>query len=108
MRPRLMMMTPSHTIVTSGRMCVDRITVCCPASDLISARISVICLRVEADRRLVEDQHLGIAEERLGEAHALPVALGELADEPVLHVGDEAPLHHLADARPPRRGGRRP
>src|ERR1051325_870498 len=40
--PLLMMITPLHTIETSGRMCVERITVCSPASDLISARISVI------------------------------------------------------------------
>src|SRR6266436_2782259 len=43
MRPWLMMMMPSHTIDTSGRMCVERITVCWPASERISARISAIC-----------------------------------------------------------------
>src|SRR5215471_2049175 len=43
MRPRLMMITPSHTIDTSGRMCVDRMTVCWPASERMSARISAIC-----------------------------------------------------------------
>src|SRR5215510_1166549 len=42
--PLLMMMTPLHTIETSGRMCVDKITVCCPARDLMRDRISVICL----------------------------------------------------------------
>ncbi len=44
MRPLLMMITPSHTMETSGRMCVDRITVCWPASDLMRDRISAICL----------------------------------------------------------------
>src|SRR6266853_413197 len=43
MRPWLMMTMPSHTIDTSGRMCVERITVCWPASERISARISAIC-----------------------------------------------------------------
>ncbi len=43
-RPRLMMMTPSQTMETSGRIWVERITVCCPASERISARISAICL----------------------------------------------------------------
>src|SRR6266542_1697433 len=42
-RPRLMMMTPSQTMETSGRMWVERITVCWPASERISARISAIC-----------------------------------------------------------------
>ena len=41
--PLLMMTTPPQTIETSGRMCVERITVCRPAKDLMSARISVIC-----------------------------------------------------------------
>ena len=38
-------------------------------------------LRVQPDGGLVEDQHLGIAQQRLGQAHALAVALGQLADE---------------------------
>src|SRR5947209_8697286 len=41
--PWLMITTPLHTMETSGRMCVERITVCRPASDLMSERISVIC-----------------------------------------------------------------
>ena len=36
-------------------------------------------LRVEARGRLVEDQHLRVVNQRLGEADALPVALRELA-----------------------------
>ena len=36
-------------------------------------------LRVEAGGRLVEDQHVGVVNQRLGEADALPVALRELA-----------------------------
>ena len=38
------MITAPQTIETSGRMCVERITVCWPANDLMSDRISVICL----------------------------------------------------------------
>ena len=57
-------------------------------------------LGIEADRRLVEDQHVGIADERLGEAHPLAVALREPADQPLPHVGNLAPLEHLADAAP--------
>src|SRR6185295_7562145 len=40
--PRLMMITPSHTIETSGRMWVERITVCWPARERISERICAI------------------------------------------------------------------
>src|SRR6266436_718625 len=40
--PWLMMMMPSQTIETSGRMWVERMTVCWPPSDLISERISAI------------------------------------------------------------------
>ena len=74
-----MMTTPLHSIETSGRMCVDRITVCSPASDLMRAADLGDLLRVEADGRLVEDQHGRIAHDRLGQADPLPVALGEVA-----------------------------
>jgi hypothetical protein len=93
-----MMITPSQTIETSGRMCVDRITVCWPASDRISERISAICL---GSSPMVEDEQLGVAQERLGQADALAVALGQLADQAAAHVRDEAPLHHLVHLRPP-------
>ena len=51
-------------------------------------------LRVEADRGLVEDDDGRIADEGLGDADALPVALREVADEAVLDVVD---LRNLAD-----------
>src|SRR5947209_14078665 len=56
--------------------------------------------RVEADGGIVEDQDLGIAEDRLRESDPLPVALRQPADEPVLDVGDEAALHDLRDPAP--------
>ncbi len=62
-------------------------------------------LGVETDGGLVQDQHLGVAQQRLGQAHALAIALGQLADEAALHVGDEAPGHdvgHPPLALPPR------
>ncbi len=37
--------------------------------------------RVEADGRLVEDQHRGLVDERLGQADALPEALREVAEQ---------------------------
>ena len=40
-------------------------------------------LGVEAGGRLVQNQDVGVVDDGLGQAHALPVALGELADEAV-------------------------
>ena len=50
-------------------------------------------LRIEARRRLVEDEHIGVVKDRLRQADALPVALRELAAMAVGHVGDPRPLH---------------
>src|SRR5207244_13437657 len=44
---------------------------------------------IEPDGWLVEHQHVGIREQRLGQANPLPIALGQLADEPVQHVGED-------------------
>ncbi len=38
--------------------------------------------RVEADRRLVQDEDLGIMDEGLGDADPLLVAAGDVLDEP--------------------------
>ena len=65
-------------------------------------------LGIEPDRRLVEDQHLRIGDERLGEADPLAVPLREPPDQPLAHVGDLAPLEHLADAAPPLAAARGP
>ena len=51
-------------------------------------------LGVQAHGGLVQNEHRGVADQRLGNAHALLIALGEVADEPVVHVFD---LHQLAD-----------
>ena len=55
-------------------------------------------LGVEARRGLVEHQHLGVVDDGLREAHALPVALREAAALPVGHVGHPGALHHLVHA----------
>ena len=55
-------------------------------------------LRVEAGGRLVEDQHVGVVDQRLREADALPVALRQLAAQAV------APCRRCACA--PSRAGR--
>ena len=43
-------------------------------------------VRVEAGRRLVEDQERRVGDQRVRKADALSVALGELPDDPVAHV----------------------
>ena len=47
----------------------------------MNAQISRIWPRVEADGRLVEDQHLGLVDERLREPDALAKALREVAEQ---------------------------
>ena len=62
-------------------------------------------LRVEAGGRLVEDQHVRVVEDRLGQADALAVALRELAAVAAGHVGDARLLHRRVDLRALRLGG---
>jgi len=54
--------------------------------------------RRAADRRLVEDQEVGLVEQRLDDADLLPVAAGQLAHRPV-EVGLEALGQHRRRAR---------
>ena len=53
--------------------------------------------RVEAAGRLVEDEHIGIPEQRLGEADALPEALREGTDRPAGMHTDPACVDDAAD-----------
>ena len=41
---------------------------------------------VEPDGGLVEDEDVRVAEQRLGDAHPLPEALGEVRGQPVEHL----------------------
>ena len=52
-------------------------------------------LGVEAGGGLVEDQDVGVVDDGLGEADALPVAFGELADQLVADVAEGAPVRRL-------------
>ena len=56
-------------------------------------------LRVEAGGRLVEDQDVGIVDQRLRQADALPIALRELAAVPLGHVVDARAAHDVVDPR---------
>ena len=53
--------------------------------------------RVETDRRLVEHQHRRIVNQRLRQADALSIALGELAANSMRHVGEAANLEHVLE-----------
>ena len=53
--------------------------------------------RVEPGGRLVEDQHLGVVNQRLREADALPVAFRQLRAVLRRHVVDVRALHHGRD-----------
>ena len=53
--------------------------------------------RVKADRRLIENEEFRIAEQRLRKAATLPVALGKIADDAALHIGDAQTLHCVLD-----------
>ena len=54
--------------------------------------------RVEADRRLVEHQHAGVVDQRLGEADALPKALRQMADDAAGDLGQAAGVEDAVDA----------
>ncbi len=66
--PLLMMITCSQICSTSGRMWVLRMIVWSPARPLISDAGFDDLLRIETRGRLVKDQHVGIVNNRLGEA----------------------------------------
>ena len=53
--------------------------------------------RIEAVGRLVEDQQLRSAEQRLRDRHALPVSARELADQLVAVAAEREPLDDLVD-----------
>ena len=78
-----------------------RMIVCVPASSLIELTRLDDLLRIESGGRLVEDEHLGIVQNRLREPDALPVALRELSAVAVRHVVDTRPAHRLFDAALP-------
>ena len=44
---------------------------------------------------LIHNEDVRVADQRLRKTHALAIALGEVADQPVFHVGDAGGIHHL-------------
>src|SRR5207245_2783976 len=58
-----------------------------------------LLVRIEIARRLVEDEDGWVVDERLRKAHALPVAVREVADLLSEHLREAADLDHAARAR---------
>ena len=56
-------------------------------------------LRIEAGGRLVEEEQLGIADQRAGDGEPLLLAAGELLDPGVALVLELDQLQHLVDGR---------
>ena len=54
-------------------------------------------LGVQAHGGLIQDHHLRVPQQSLGDAHPLAVALGEVLNEAVRHIGDLGHLHDPAD-----------
>jgi hypothetical protein len=59
--------------------------------------------RVQAARRLVQDEDLGVVQHRLGEPDPLPVALGERAEDAAFPADEAHALHRLPDGPGPPR-----
>ena len=58
-------------------------------------------LGVQAHGGLIQNEHLWEAQQGLGQAHPLAVALGQVAQQPPPHTGDAGELHHPGGLLPP-------
>ena len=56
--------------------------------------------RVDADRRLVEEEHLGVVQQPAGDVQPLPHAAGEALDALLLAAGEADHLEQVADPLP--------
>ena len=85
-RPRFRITTRPATASTSDSTCVDSNTACSRPSRLISVARVADLVRIEADRRFVQDQDRRPAQQRVRQADALAVAARQRADD--LRTGD--------------------
>ena len=58
----------------------------------------MICFGIETAGRLVQNQDVGVVDDGLRDAHALPVALRQFTDQLGPHVSERAALDHLVGA----------
>ena len=78
--PRSMIAMRLHSSSTSSTMCVERITTLSSPISREQVEEADALLRIEPRRRLVDDDQLRVAEQRDGDAEALPHAAGEGAE----------------------------
>ena len=105
-RPLAMITTSSTVWATSASRWLDTSTV--PPSSAKRAQElpqPVDALGVEAVGRLVEDQHLGVAEQGAGQAEALAHPEREALDPAVAGVAEADLVEHLVDAGEGKPGG---
>jgi hypothetical protein len=57
----------------------------------------MLLVGIEAVRRLVEDEHVGVMNDALGEAGAVTVPLGERVHALIAHAVEEAQVQHTVD-----------
>lgn len=70
------------------------------ASELVNEIPGLANLRgIEADGRLIEDQHLGVMQQCISEAHALFHAFAELLDRPVNEIAKPAKFGYSSNCR---------
>src|SRR6185436_999556 len=97
-----MICTRSHTASTSGSMWVDRSTLRAGQLPYQHANLTDL-VRIEADRRLIEDHDVGLMEDRLRDADSLLVAFRQRADQLAPGFGQPAaPLCLVDRALTPR------
>src|SRR5215467_13727361 len=94
MRPLLIMTTRSQVISTSGKICVERMIVCCPARFLIRPRTSLIWL---GSSPTVGSSRI-ITSGLWTMACAMPTRCLKPLDQFVLALGDGRHPHRLSDA----------
>ena len=95
--PRSMMIARVHAASTSSRMCVEKTIAFLLAHPPDQRPHLVLLVGIEPVGRLVQDQHVGIVDQRLREAGAMAEALGERVDRLVQHRFEEARLDHAVD-----------
>ena len=104
-RPRLMITTRSVTWLTSGRMCVDRSTVCSPRRRRDQIADLDALFRIEARGRLVEDEDRRLVHDRLGQADALLEPFRQRGDALACDVAEIGAVHGAVHAAAPSRAG---
>ena len=104
--PRAMMIARLQTASTSSSRCVEITMIFDFAMRADQLADLVLLIRIEAVGRLVEDQHLGVVQDRLREPDAPPVALRQRVDGLLEHAIEMQELRTTSSSRL-RRAARR-